>query len=96
MLSGGESGIVEWLDRIRGEYLEMPGLPLTERQAQRLWNLDSAAIRTLLQALLETRFIRRTREGRYVRNDESPSVERSTHRSAPQAVIVTGAVSEGG
>jgi hypothetical protein len=24
-------------DRVRGEYLEMPGLSLTEPQAQRLW-----------------------------------------------------------
>ena len=27
------SGIDEWLDRVRGEYLEMPGLRLTLAQA---------------------------------------------------------------
>jgi len=30
------------LIRIRGEYLEMPGLRLTTRQAQRLWHFDHA------------------------------------------------------
>ena len=64
-----EPGIIGWLDRIRSEYREMPGLSLTERQAQRLWGLDSAACRTLFEALLETRFLRRTRQGSYVRND---------------------------
>ena len=29
------------LRRIRGEYLEMPGLRLTSVQAQRLWGLDA-------------------------------------------------------
>jgi hypothetical protein len=28
--------------RIRAEYLEMPGLRLTERQARRIWNLDAS------------------------------------------------------
>jgi hypothetical protein len=31
----------EWLRRIRGEYLEMPGLCLTLAQAQRLWGLEA-------------------------------------------------------
>jgi len=57
------------LDRIRGEYLEMPGLSLTERQAQRLWGLDHEACKTLLEALLQTGFLRRTERGSYVRAD---------------------------
>jgi hypothetical protein len=28
------------LNRVRGEYAEMPGLTLTLAQAQRLWGLD--------------------------------------------------------
>jgi hypothetical protein len=31
------------VQRVRGEYLEMPGLSLTERQAQRLWHLEPEA-----------------------------------------------------
>jgi hypothetical protein len=57
------------LDRIRGEYLEMPGMSLTERQAQRLWGLDHDTCKALLEALLETGFLRRTHQGGYVRAD---------------------------
>jgi hypothetical protein len=34
--------------RIRGEYIEMPGLRLTVTQAQRLWGLDRTACETVL------------------------------------------------
>lgn len=57
------------LDRVRGEYLEMPGLSLTERQAQRLWGLDPERCKTVLDALLEAGFLRRTHHGAYVRAD---------------------------
>ena len=63
------SGGHDPLDRVRGEYLEMPGLSLTERQAQRLWGLDPDTCRTLLHALIETGFLRRTHQGGYVRAD---------------------------
>jgi hypothetical protein len=53
--------------RVRGEYLEMPGLSLTERQAQRLWHLDPEACEALFKALVETGFLRRTARGGYVR-----------------------------
>ena len=39
------------VQRVRGEYLEMPGLSLTERQAQRLWHLEADACHLLLKAL---------------------------------------------
>ena len=32
-------GIYEAVRRVRGEYLEMPGLRLTSEQARRLWRL---------------------------------------------------------
>jgi hypothetical protein len=60
--------------RVRGEYREMPGLALTLRQAQRLWALDGATCQRVLQELVETRFLRRTATGRYVRADgEAPA-----------------------
>jgi hypothetical protein len=55
------------LCRIRGEYLEMPGLRLTTAQAQRLWNLDRGTCEHLLGTLVETRFLQRTRDGSFVR-----------------------------
>jgi hypothetical protein len=45
------------LERIRGEYLEMPGLRLTLRQACRLWQLDQATCEAVLSKLLEERFL---------------------------------------
>ena len=55
----------ELLRRIRGEYLEMPGLCLTRAQASRLWGLDNATCQRLLRALLDARFLRLTRDGRF-------------------------------
>jgi hypothetical protein len=57
------------LRRVRGEYIEMPGLRLTTAQAQRLWGLDRAACDALLGALVEARFLFRTRDGAFVRTE---------------------------
>ncbi len=57
----------EMLQRIRGEYLEMPGLRLTAEQARRLWSLDLGTCRSLLDALVETNFLRRSGDGKYSR-----------------------------
>jgi hypothetical protein len=55
------------IQRIRGEYLEMPGLQLTDRQASRLWGLDTRTCQTLLRALVGSRFLTCTQDGRYFR-----------------------------
>ena len=48
------------LRRIRAEYLEMPGLQLTARQAQCLFGLDSETWDAVLAALLDAKFLVRT------------------------------------
>jgi hypothetical protein len=45
------------LRRIQSEFREMPGLRLTCRQAQRLWNLDQIVCESLLAALVDVRFL---------------------------------------
>jgi len=55
------------LRRVKGEFLEMPGLRLTEAQARRLWNLDVTACRALLTALVADKFLFRTRDGAFMR-----------------------------
>jgi hypothetical protein len=55
------------VQRIEGEYHEMPGLKLTDAQAQRLWGLDAETCRTILVTLMQRRFLRRTASGMYVR-----------------------------
>ena len=57
----------EVLRRVQGEFLEMPGLRLTTPQARRLWGLDAAACDALLGALIESKFLFRTREGAFMR-----------------------------
>jgi hypothetical protein len=51
------------LDRIRGEYREMPGLGLTLRQATRLWRLDPVTCDVALRILVEERYLDQTRRG---------------------------------
>ena len=63
------SGIRDVLRRVRGEYLEMPGLRLTPQQARRLWRLDETACDAVLRALVKDRFLARTRDGAFVRHD---------------------------
>jgi hypothetical protein len=55
------------VQRIEGEYHEMPGLKLTEAQAQRLWGLDADTCHTILVTLMQRKFLRRTATGMYVR-----------------------------
>jgi hypothetical protein len=64
-----ETDACRWVHRIRSEYWEMPGLSLTESQVERLWQLDAARARMLLDVLLDTGFLRCTSNGRYVRAD---------------------------
>jgi len=58
------------LRRVQGEFNEMPGLRVTLAQAQRLWGLDRVACDTLLGALVDAKFLFRTRDGAFVRSDE--------------------------
>ena len=53
--------------RVRGEYLEMPGLQLSPEQATRLWGLDRATCGKVLDDLVGTGFLQRDRSGRYMR-----------------------------
>jgi hypothetical protein len=58
------------LQRIRGEYLEMPGLHLTLPQAQRLCGVDSAVCQRVFDALVETGFLCVKTDGSYARLSE--------------------------
>ena len=57
------------LQRVRGEFLEMPGLRLTLAQATRLLSLDRRMCSELLDALVHSRFLSRTADGVYLRSD---------------------------
>jgi len=52
-----QTGVASTLLRIQRDFLEMPGLRLTSRQAQRLWGLDALICEALLKALVDVRFL---------------------------------------
>jgi hypothetical protein len=62
-----DTHVTDWLQLIRAEYLEVPGLCLTKAQVQRLWGLDPVTSEALLAALVEGKFLRCTRQKTYVR-----------------------------
>ena len=51
------------LPRVRAEFIEMPGLKLTVRQAERLWGLDHSTCEALIDRLIELHFLVRTHDG---------------------------------
>jgi hypothetical protein len=52
------SPTINLVNRVRSEFIEMPGLRLRLDQAQRLWNLDRHACELVLTSLVEARFLR--------------------------------------
>jgi hypothetical protein len=58
----------EALLRIRTEYVEMPDLKLTGRQAQRLWNLSQDVCEAALAMLVSEGFLAQALNGAYVRS----------------------------
>ena len=69
MHSIDNAATIDWAQLMRAEFLEIPGLELTRDQAQRLWGLERATCDQLLAALVESRFLRRTRDNRYLLAD---------------------------
>jgi hypothetical protein len=55
------------IERIRGEYLEMPGLRLTPQQAQRLCGVDQTVCKAVLDALVDAQFLAVNVHGMYAR-----------------------------
>ena len=86
------------IQRIRAEYIEMPGLSLRPEQVQRLCGVDSTLCENVLEALVESGFLSRRADGAYgrYRNPDisrarqakaglEPSVEAALFRSRPRA-----------
>lgn len=72
--------IEDVLQRVQGEFAEMPGLCLTAAQAQRLWGLDRDVCDKLLEALVSANFLSQRRDGSFIRVDGGP--KRMVPRSA--------------
>jgi hypothetical protein len=65
----------EMLRRIQVEFLEMPGLRITQRQAGRLWGLDRASCVRLLESLVDAKFLLRTPDGSFMRIEHAMPVK---------------------
>jgi hypothetical protein len=68
------------LQRIQGEFVEMPGLRLTAAQAQRLWGLERDVCHALLGALVQSKFLSQTRDGSFVRSDGARPARKAPER----------------
>ena len=62
-------GVQDLVRRIRGEFMEMPGLRLTVEQARRLWRLDNTVCDAVLSALVDAHFLAITADGKFVRQE---------------------------
>jgi len=63
-----------YVDLIRAEYRESPGLRLTKGEIERLWQLDSTTSEAVLATLIDSGVLRRTHSGAYVRADAGDEV----------------------
>ena len=79
----------EAMRRAQAEFLEMPGLQLTEAQAARLWCFDSALCSAVLAALVQSRFLVRTRNASFARSDvcrpQAPGLSQASGPLGPDA-----------
>ena len=67
----GETSVAEWVQIVRGEFQEVPGLRLTKPQFQRLWGLDVPTCDALVNELVDNRFLKETANGTYARAEDS-------------------------
>ena len=65
-------------ERLRAEFLEMPGLRLTQQQVQRLCGIEPKICQLVLQELVNARFLAVKPDGSYTRSTEG-------RESRPQA-----------
>lgn len=73
------------LRRVQSEFLEMPGLRLTEQQARRLWDLDASTCAALLTSLVDANFLFRTRDGAFMRIEHARALPAALRDRATSA-----------
>ena len=68
------------VQRIRAEYIEMPGLTLRPEQVQRLCGVDRSLCDSVLEALVKSGFLSRRADGAYAR--QNPDISRARQAKA--------------
>ena len=80
------------IERLRSEFLEMPGLRLNVKQVQRLCGVDASLCQSVLDALVDLEFLRANADGTYVRLADAPE-PRPAHASLRPAMRHVGRAS---
>jgi len=78
------------VDRVRSEFIEMPGLELTLPQAVRLWSLGMDDCRSVIDALVEAGFLRWTVRGTVIRTGRSAPLDSERHLSHIPVRVLAG------
>ena len=78
------------LERVRAEFLEMPGLRLTARQLARLCGIEQAVCKEVLEVLVDEKFLRRGAARAYARRTDEhiprPRPIKAEHPTAIQGL----------
>lgn len=64
-----KNSLEEWVQIVRGEYDESPGLALTRAQAKRLWTLDADLCDAVLERLTMLGYLRLNARHMFVRDN---------------------------
>jgi hypothetical protein len=82
--------IQEALERIRSEFMEMPGMRLTAAQVQRLCGIDALVCEAVLKALVDSKFLTHHADGIYTR----VTLDTVRHPQQLKAALRTSALSQ--
>jgi hypothetical protein len=74
------------LNRVRSEYLEMPGLTLKSAQVQRLCGIDHTACKVVLDALVDAGFLTLRDDGSYSRSRDGIRAHPAKASLHPEAI----------
>jgi len=82
----------EIIERVRSEYLEMPGMRLTPQQLQRLCGIGPALCEAVLDSMVRSEFLRVRPDGTYARASDGlpqPRMAKATARHEVRSAVAS-------
>jgi len=76
-------------DRLRAEYLEMPGMQLTPAQAQRLCGIGPDACGTVLREMVDAGFLYVRQNGTYARITDTVARMKKAELRSPRSTLAS-------
>lgn len=80
------------IERVRSEYLEMPGMRLTPQQLQRLCGIGPALCDAVLESMVQSRFLALRPDGTYARASDGlpqPRMAKASPRPAGARAVAS-------